>query len=107
MLCSALLLDVAAPRYETLYRSRNATKTRAAQRAGIETVLGGRELMEDFTTVLEATYQRHGVAPTHSLAELNDLLDRMPARFRIRPWRFSTVRSRLAWSWRFSPWHHF
>jgi hypothetical protein len=83
MLCSALLLDAPAPRYESLYRSRNATKTRAAQRLGIETVLGARELMDDFTIVLEATYQRHGVAPTHTRAELDDLVDRMPERFRI------------------------
>jgi hypothetical protein len=83
MLCSALPLAAAAPRFENLYRSRNVTKTRAAQRAGIETAFGGRDLMNDFTTVLEATYQRHGVAPTHSLSELNDLFDRMPERFSI------------------------
>jgi hypothetical protein len=83
MLCSALPLDAAAPRFASLYRSRNVTKTRAAQRAGIETVFGGRDLMDEFTTVLEATYQRHGVAPTHTLAELDDLFDRMPDRFSI------------------------
>ncbi|WP_395022664.1 GNAT family N-acetyltransferase [Dongia sp.] len=83
MLCSALPLNSKAPRYQTLYRTRNATKTRAAQRAGIETVIGGRDLMDEFTVVLNATYQRHGVAPTHTLDELNDLIARMPERFSI------------------------
>ena len=83
MLCSALLLGTEVPRFESLYRSRNVTKTRAALRAGIETVIGGKELLDGFTVVLEATYQRHGVAPTHTLEELTDLMDRMPERFRI------------------------
>ncbi|GAB2176167.1 GNAT family N-acetyltransferase [Dongia sp. agr-C8] len=83
MLCSALSLAAKAPRFETLYRSRNVTKTRAAQRLGIETAFGGQELMSDFATVLDATFQRHGVAPTHTLAELNDLMARMPERFSI------------------------
>lgn len=83
MLCAALHLHGTAPRFPSLYRSRNVTKTRAAQRLGVETTIGGSELLEAFQVVFDATYERHGVAATHSMAELRDLMQRLPDRFQI------------------------
>jgi Acetyltransferase (GNAT) domain len=83
MLCSALILKGAPPRFASLYRSRNVTKTRAAQRLGIEVVIGGRERLDEFEIVFDATYRRHGVTPTHTIAEIADLMLRLPDRFQI------------------------
>ncbi|WP_395016181.1 GNAT family N-acetyltransferase [Dongia sp.] len=86
MLCHAIPLDGAAPRYEALFRSRarrNTNKLRATNDARFETKLGGAELLDAFLVAFNETYARHGVAPTHSAAELADLLRRLPDRFRI------------------------
>jgi hypothetical protein len=86
MLCHAIPLAGTAPRYEGLFRSRarrNTNKLRAVNDPRFETRLGGAELLELFRVAFEETYARHGVAPTHSPAELADLLRRLPDRFKI------------------------
>jgi hypothetical protein len=86
MLCHAIPLDGAAPRYETLFRSRarrNTNKLRAANDPRHETRIGGDELLAPLLAAFNETYARHGVAPTHSAAELADLMRRLPSRFRI------------------------
>jgi hypothetical protein len=86
MLCHAIPLGGAAPRYETLFRSRarrNTNKLRTANDPRFETKLGGAALLDAFLIAFNETYARHGVAPTHSPAELADLLRRLPDRFRI------------------------
>jgi hypothetical protein len=86
MLCHAIPLAGVAPRYEALFRSRarrNTNKLRAANDARFETKLGGADLLEPFLVTFAETYARHGVAPTHSPAELADLLRRLPERFKI------------------------
>lgn len=86
MLCHAIPLLGTAPRYEALFRSRarrNTNKLRAANDARFDARLGGAELLESFLVTFNETYARHGVAPTHSAAELADLLRRLPERFKI------------------------
>lgn len=86
MLCHALALEGAAPRYEALFRSRarrNTNKLKAANDPRFETRIGGAELLEGFLVAFRETYARHGVAPTHTPEELPDLLRRLPERFRI------------------------
>jgi hypothetical protein len=86
MLCHAIALDGATPRYEALFRSRarrNTNKLRAAKDARLETRIGGHELLEGFLVTFRETYARHGVAPTHTPDELADLMHRLPDRFKI------------------------
>jgi hypothetical protein len=86
MLCHAIPLAGQAPRYEALFRSRarrNTNKLRTANDPRFETRLGGAELLDPFLVTFAETYARHGVAPTHSPAELADLLRRLPERFKI------------------------
>jgi hypothetical protein len=86
MLCHAIPLAGTAPRYEALFRSRarrNTNKLRSGNDPRFETKLGGSEFLESFLVTFAETYARHGVAPTHSPAELADLLRRLPDRFKI------------------------
>lgn len=83
-LCGMIDLGGAAPeRYRAIYRSRNVTKTRAALRNGVTVRACGREALDKFAVVYRDTYERHGVKPTHSLAELDDLMSRLPDRMLI------------------------
>jgi hypothetical protein len=83
-LCGLVDLGGAGPdRYASLFRTRNVTKTRAALRQGLAVHAGGRELLEGFGVVFNATYDRHGVKATHTLDELDDLMRRLPDRMRI------------------------
>jgi hypothetical protein len=86
MLCHTIALDGLTPRYETLFRSRarrNTNKLRTANDPRHETKIGDSALLEPFLVAFNETYSRHGVASTHSAAELDDLMRRLPSRFRI------------------------
>jgi hypothetical protein len=86
MLCHAIPLANTGPRFEALFRSRarrNTSKLRAANDPRHETRSGGSELLDPFLVAFNETYSRHGVEPTHSAAELADLMRRLPDRFRI------------------------
>jgi len=69
--------------FERTYSSRQATFVRAARRKGMVAIEGGVERLEDFLKVFRDTYQRHGVAATHTPEEIRDLLQRLPDRVRI------------------------
>ncbi len=70
-------------RYAHLFRSRFATRVRAALRDGIRVKNGGLELLQDFLVVFDDTYRRHGVKATHDATEIADLLRRLPERFQL------------------------
>jgi hypothetical protein len=91
MICHAIPLDGAAPRYEALFRSRarrNTNKLKAADDPRHQTQAGSGELLDLFLVAFDETYARHGVKPTHTPAELADLMRRLPDRFRIVLHRF-------------------
>lgn len=69
--------------YTTLFRKKQAWGVRAAERRGVRVVHGGGELLSAFTTLFRETYDRHGVAATHSEAEIDHLLRRLPDRVQI------------------------
>jgi hypothetical protein len=85
-ICHAIPLGGAAPRFETLFRSRarrNTNKLKAANDSRHETRIGGDELLDAFLVTFNETYARHGVAPTHTAGELAELMRRLPERFRV------------------------
>lgn len=69
--------------YATLFRKKQAWGVRAAQRRGVLVTHGGLELSQAFFTLFRETYERHGTPATHSEAEINDLLTRLPGRIEI------------------------
>lgn len=69
--------------YATLFRKRQASRVRAALRRGVRVLHGGTELLEPFLEVFRDTYERHGVAATHSEVEIADLLLRLPERVEL------------------------
>jgi Acetyltransferase (GNAT) domain len=83
-LCPMLALNGSSQNaFEHVYLSRQITSVRAARRkgvVGIETGLGG---LDNFLKVFRDTYDRHGVAATHTPEEIRDLLQRLPDRVRI------------------------
>lgn len=77
---SVVRLDPGVPVDESATsRARNAA--RKAERSGV--TVEARADLDDFWRVLEATFERHGARPTHSLAELRDLAERLPDRVYI------------------------
>jgi Acetyltransferase (GNAT) domain len=85
LLCHALPLDplLGGEPFEHLFRGKNGRRARAALKAGVETTIGGIELIDRFGAVFDETYARHGVTPTHSLDEIRDLFGRLPRRFQF------------------------
>ncbi|HET9393818.1 MAG TPA: GNAT family N-acetyltransferase [Candidatus Rubrimentiphilum sp.] len=69
--------------YATLFRKKQAWGVRAALRRGVTVSHGGEELLAPFIALFRETYERHGVAATHSEAEIADLLRRFPGRIEI------------------------
>jgi hypothetical protein len=83
-LCHLIPLEASASaRYETLFRQSQASRVRAQRRKGMTVIEGGIDQLAAFLPVFHDTYDRHGVKPTHSPAELADLLQRLPDRIRI------------------------
>lgn len=83
-LCHMVQLETgSAPRYERIFRQNQITSVRAARRKGMSIIENGPEGVEDFLGLLQDTYQRHGIAPTHAPDEIRDLLRRLPDRIRI------------------------
>ena len=70
-------------RYERIFRSRQISPVRAAQRKGLIGIELGLHALDDFLKVFRDTYTRHGVAATHTPEEISDLLQRLPDRVRI------------------------
>lgn len=70
-------LDPAAP-VETVITSRARNGARRAAREGVS--IESRGALEDFWSVLEATFERHGAQPAHTLEELRWLADALPDR---------------------------
>jgi hypothetical protein len=81
-LCHILPL-VEESRFEHSFRQRQVTYVRAAQRKGMVRLEGGIEHFDEFLKVFHDTYERHGVAATHTPDEIRDLLERLPDRVRI------------------------
>lgn len=69
--------------FEAAFQQRQVTPVRAARRRGVTTVEGGLDCFDAFIGMLDETYQRHGVPPTHSADEIADLIRRLPDRVRI------------------------
>ena len=83
-LCHMLpLAPSGTDRYRALFRERMAGFVRAGRRKGIAVVEGGSERLDSFLAVFRDTYERHGVAATHSPEEIADLLRRLPQRVRL------------------------
>lgn len=72
-----------ANRFERLFRATSANEVRKARRAGVTIQEGGGELLPQFAPLFDQTYLRLGSKPTHTAAELGDLLQRLPERVRI------------------------
>ena len=69
--------------YERTFRRRQIAYVRAARRKGMVGIETGVEALGDFLKVFRDTYERHGVAATHTAEEIRDLLQRLPDRVRI------------------------
>jgi hypothetical protein len=83
-LCPMLPVEPGAgDRYERLFRTRAIGPVRAARRAGVTVEEHGREGLPAFLQVFNDTYTRHGSAATHTPAEIEDLLTRLPDRVRL------------------------
>jgi hypothetical protein len=74
---SVVTLDPSVP-VASAVTSRARNRARAAQRNGVTVEV--RAPIEDFWSVIEATFERHGTPPTHTLAEFRWLADRLPQR---------------------------
>jgi hypothetical protein len=64
--------------FADLFQSRVASRVRAARREGVVVRTFGVEGLQHFLRVLDDTYARHGVPPTHTHQEIADLLTRLP-----------------------------
>jgi hypothetical protein len=69
--------------FERSFRDNQISCVRSAQRKGMVELEGGVERLDDFLNVFYDTYERHGVAATHTPEEIRDLLQRLPDRVRI------------------------
>ena len=80
-LCPVVPITAAGPeRYRARFRPTAANRVRAGLAGGIQVQRGGQVLLEPFLDAFNETYARHGVDPTHSPAEIADLLNRCPDR---------------------------
>src|SRR5262249_39613187 len=68
--------------YERTFRRRQIAYVRAARRKGMVGIEAGVEGLSDFLKVFRGTYERHGVAATHTPEEIRALLQRLPERRR-------------------------
>jgi hypothetical protein len=83
-LCPVIPIAAGADgRYLGLFRDTHSNRVRAGLRKRLRVVEGGLDQLTPFLSVYEDTYQRHGVPPTHSAAEIADLLQRLPDRVRV------------------------
>ena len=83
-LCSMLALNGGSQNaFEQVYIGRQITSVRAARRKGMVGIETGIEGLDNFLKVFRDTYDRHGVAATHTPDEIRDLLQRLPDRVRI------------------------
>jgi hypothetical protein len=76
-LSSVLALDRGVA-IETAVTSRARNHARNAQRRGV--TIKPRAALEDFWSVMDATFARHGTPPTHTLEEFRWLAEALPAR---------------------------
>ena len=77
-------LGGAAPeRYRAIYRNTNVTKTRAALRNSVTVRACGREASISSPLSIATPMNAMASKPTHSLAELDDLMSRLPDRMLI------------------------
>ena len=78
-------LDDSGPgRFNRLFSKGHRAAVRQIRRQGdMKTRTGGLELLDEFLPLLDDTYRRLEARPTHSIAELTDLLGRMPDRVEI------------------------
>ncbi len=74
---SLAALDPAAP-VESTVASRARNSARRAERVGV--TVRHRAAIDDFWSVLESTFERHGAAPTHTHAEFRQLAETLPER---------------------------
>lgn len=74
-LSSVVALDPAVS-IESAVTSRARSTARAAERAGVTIDTHGD--LSDFWSVMEATFERHGTAPSHTLEEFSSLADEFP-----------------------------
>jgi hypothetical protein len=77
------LTSIGADMYRSLFRATAANLVRAGRRKGIAVAEGGSEQLNAFLSVFRDTYNRHGVAATHTPEEIADLLHRLPHRVRL------------------------
>jgi hypothetical protein len=82
-LCPMFELEAKPHGFERKFRKQQISGVRAAQRKGMRGTETGIEGLDDFLKVFRDTYQRHGVAATHTPEEIADLLQRLPDRVRI------------------------
>ena len=83
-LCPMLALNGGSQNaFERVYIGRQITCVRAARRKGMVGIETGIEGLDNFLKVFRDTYDRHGVAATHTPDEIRDLLQRLPDRVRI------------------------
>jgi hypothetical protein len=83
-LCPVLPIEPdCTDRYVRLFRARLPKFVRAARRAGVRVEEPGLEGLRGFLDLFEQTYAKHGVAATHTPAEIEDLLTRLPQHVRL------------------------
>lgn len=82
-LCSVIRVGSGPDQYKNLFRSKRPTVVRSSLARGMVAVEGGSELLDEFCVVFKQTYDRLGVAPTHTLTEIRDLMSRFPDRIRL------------------------
>jgi hypothetical protein len=80
-LCHVVPTDAGVP--ESSFRDNQLASVRAARRGGMVGIKTGLEGLERFLQVFGDTYNRHGVAATHSPDEIRDLMRRFPDRIWI------------------------
>jgi hypothetical protein len=79
-----LTQTVGGDRFEDLFDPRKRRYVRSARRAGdIAIEVGGAELIDEFSPMLDDAAARFGLRPTHSRAEILDLLNRMGGRITL------------------------
>ena len=76
----ASVIDLAEP---PRLSSRRRRATAKADREGVEVVEGPERLAELWVIVTAVLAERHGVAPVHTLAEIDDLRSRFPEEIRV------------------------
>jgi hypothetical protein len=69
--------------YEQLFRRRQISPVRTAQRKGMIGIESGLDVVDHFLKLFRDTYARHGVPATHTANEIRYLLQHLPDRVRI------------------------